>query len=32
MLAQGYVCVASPLGNVYYLPDGVVVDGELARV
>ena len=21
MLAQGYVCVASPLGNVYYLPD-----------
>ena len=26
MLAQGYVCETSPLGNVYYLPDGVVVD------
>ena len=30
MLAQGYVCVASPLGNVYYLPDGVVVDGDIS--
>lgn len=30
MLAQGYVRVASPLGNVYYLPDGVVVDGDIS--
>lgn len=30
MLAQGYVCVASPLGNVYYLPDEVVVDGDIS--
>ena len=30
MLAQGYVCVASPLGNVYYLPDGVTVAGDIS--
>ena len=30
MLAQGYVCVASPLGNVYYLPDGVTVTGDIS--
>ena len=30
MLAHGYVCETSPLGNVYYLPDGVVVDGDIS--
>lgn len=29
MLAQGYVCETSPLGNVYYLPDGVTVNGSV---
>ena len=30
MLAQGYVCETSPLGNVYYLPDGVTVNGNIS--
>ena len=30
MLAQGYVCETSPLGNVYYLPDGVTVTGDIS--
>ena len=30
MLAQGYVCETSPLGNVYYLPDGVTVNGDIS--
>ena len=30
MLAQGYVCKTSPLGNVYYLPDGVTVNGDIS--
>ena len=30
MLAQEYVCVASPLGNVYYLPDGIVVNRDIS--
>ena len=30
MLAQGYVCETSPLGNVYYLPDGITVNGNIS--
>ena len=30
MLAQGYVCETSPLGTVYYLPDGITVNGNIS--
>lgn len=30
LLADGYVCERSPLGNVYYRSDGVVATGDIS--
>lgn len=30
LLADGYVCERSPLGNVYYRSDGVIATGDIS--
>lgn len=30
MLADGYLALTSPLGYVYYKPEGVCIDGDIS--
>lgn len=30
MFAEGYISEKSPLGNVYYKPEGIFVDGDIS--